>query len=56
MSETERNKLLEMLRKATEKTKKLSQGEAMQKLVDEGYYTVDGKLTAKYGGKSKPAA
>jgi hypothetical protein len=56
MSELERNEIRAILQQVADEAKTMSRDEAMQKLVDEGYYTADGHLAARYGGKAEKIA
>jgi len=56
MSDAERNELLDILEKATKEARSMTPADALQRLVDEGFYTADGKLSVQYGGKAKSAA
>jgi hypothetical protein len=52
MSEEERRAILEKLQQTTAEAKKLTQEEARQKLVAEGFTDQSGKLSTDYGGQA----
>ncbi len=53
MSDEERNKLLDMLKKATKEARAYSPEQARQKLIDEGFYVEDGEVSSMCDISSK---
>lgn len=51
MTDTERKAILAQLEKAHAKTKVMSAEQARKRLVDEGFYNENGRLSVHYGGK-----
>jgi hypothetical protein len=51
MTDDERKSILATIAKAREKTQKMSQEQARKRLVDEGLYDENGRLSVQYGGK-----
>lgn len=52
MTDAERKAILARLAKANKDAQSLSREEARQRLIKEGLYTEDGRLSARYGGKA----
>ncbi|MGH7022102.1 MAG: hypothetical protein ACREEB_00775 [Caulobacteraceae bacterium] len=51
MTDNERKQLLAKIEKETKQAKSLTREEARRRLIDGGFLTEDGQLSARYGGK-----
>jgi hypothetical protein len=52
MTESERKLALERIARAREATRTMSREQARRRLVEEGFYNENGRLSVNYGGKA----